>query len=249
MPARRSAVSAGGLRIIHPEDQKWLKFLVFSPGGHGKTRLVGTAQMDERTAPILLLDYEGGTQTLAGLEPAVDVIRIRAFGEYWDVLDFLRSDSADNIYRSVAVDSVSEAHFGDILEILHDTAGKRTDPDRIDQSDYSKAGTQIKRMMQDYKDLPLHVLMTCGSRLYEEPGEGMVAKLALSSGLADDCHRIMDVVGYLAKTIVAGQPLTRTLLLENQKSFRTKARLPWLSAPVEFIDDPTMTKLLDALGY
>jgi phage nucleotide-binding protein len=255
MPARRTRVTVepdgevtiNGLPVYHPENKEFIRFLVFAPGGYGKTRLVGTSQLDERMVPMLLLDYEGGSHVLKGIEPQIDVVDIQNWDDYWRIYDFLVSDQ--NHYRTVVVDSISETHFGALTEILDSTASKRTDPDRIDQSDYSKASTQIKRMIRAFNRLPMHVIFTAGSREDEVVREGRMVRPSLSEGLSNDVHRLFDVVGYLAKTTDEKGVTISSLLLNNQRGFRIKARLPWTSELVEYIDEPTMTKVLDELGY
>ncbi len=222
-----------------------MKLLIYSPPGHGKTRFVGTAQLDERTSPMLLLNYEAGLHTLAKLEPKPDVIDITDWDIYFDVLDYLRS--GDHPYKSIAIDSISETHFFAMITIMDAHAATRSDPDLPQLQDYGKAGMQLRRMLRAYRDLPMHIFATAQSKTEEEPREGMVVKPALSGQLSSDVMGIMDVVGYLA--ITKDDPPIHTLLLSAQRQFRVKARLPWGAAPVEYVDEPTVTNVMDALGY
>ncbi len=236
-----------GLPVYAPESVEFFRGLFFAPGGHGKTRLSGTAQLDKRMYPALLADYEGGSHVLRGLDPPIDVVRIFNWEDFWLMYDYLVSEQ--NKYRTVIVDSISESHFGAISEVLDATVSRRTNPDRIDPSDYGVASTQIKRMIRAFIKLPMHVIFTAGSREDEVVREGKICRPSLSGQLADDVHRLFDVVGYLAKTTDESGQTVRSLLLDNARGFRVKARQPVGTEPVEFIDDPTMTKILDALGY
>ena len=56
-------------------------------------------------------------------------------------------------------------------------------------------------------------------------------------------------MGYFAKTENDDGELERLLLLQNYPGFRTKVRSPWgIEAPDELLN-PTVTDLLDALGF
>ena len=41
------------MEVKRPGDNRFIKALIFGPPGQGKTYLLGTAQEDERTAPML----------------------------------------------------------------------------------------------------------------------------------------------------------------------------------------------------
>jgi len=76
---------------------------------------------------------------------------------------------------------------------------------------------------------------------------------SLSGQMAEEITGLMSVVGYLAEFEEANDQdvmeTHRTLLLKNFPKFRTKARSPWgVKIPDEIID-PTVTSLLDTLGY
>lgn len=220
--------------------------MVFSPLGHGKTRLLGTAQLDERTAPSLFLNFEGGEQTLAGLD--IDMVNIRSREDFKEVYDEI---SHDTKYKSIGIDSISEVEFADLMEIIDDAKSRRQPKewDLIEQGDYGKGHVRLQRFVRQFRDLPYHVFITAGAQDAKEARVGMVKKPALTGKMADSIPSILDVVGYLAMgTNTETNEVTRTLLLKNYPDFRTKIRTPWSlpDAPDE-IEDPTITKLLNVL--
>lgn len=242
------------LDIINPKDRRFVKSLVFGPAGHGKTRFLGTAQEDERTAPMLLLDFEGGHESLAGLD--IDVAEIRAWSDYDEAYELLTSDSKDNVYRSLGIDSASETHIWALLTILDSQAARREgsdnrDPDLLEQKDYGIASTQMRRLLREFRDLPLHVFYTSGSKEVDERGVGKVKVPALAGQMAEEIVHLMSVVGYLAVTEDDEGDTMRSLLLKNYRGFRTKVRTPWdkevAEAVPDELDHPTVTSLLDAL--
>jgi hypothetical protein len=239
-------VRALALEITKAGDKRFLKALIFSPAGHGKTHFLGTAEDDPRTSPMLVLDFEGGHETLSGLD--IDVAEIRAWDDYNEAYELLTSDSADNRYKSVGVDSASETAQWALLQLLAKEGPSRRDPDLLEMRDYGRAGTQVRRLLREFRDLPLHVFYTSHAKEIEERGVGKVKVPAMFGQLAEEVAGLMSVVGYLAITEGDEGDTERVLLLENNPGFRTKARVPWGTEAPEELWAPTVTNVLDAVG-
>lgn len=251
------------VQVINPAQRRYVKALFFAPAGHGKTYLLGTAQQDERTAPMLFLDFEGGEETLSGLD--IDVVSIRSWDDYSEVYEILTSGEhwklpgsslkEGETYRSLGIDSISETHVWALLTILEKNAARRRDPDLIEQGDYGIASTQMRRLLREFRDLPMHVFYTAHSREIDERGVGRVKVPAMAGQLSEEVVGLMSVVGYLALeprvVAVDGEEVEeagRLLILKNYPGFRTKVRTPWGTPGPDEIEDPTITKILDALG-
>lgn len=235
------------LQITNPAANRYLKSLIFSPPGHGKTHMLGTAQADERTAPMLLLDFEGGHETLAGLD--IDVAEIRSWDDYNEAYELLTAE--DCPYKSLGIDSASETHIWALLARVMEKGPSRNEPDLIEQGDYGVVSTQMRRLLRTFRDLPVHVFYTATAKEVEERGVGKVKVPALAGQMAEEIVALMSVVGYLAKTEDDEGEEQRVLLLKNYLGFRTKIRTPWDmsiagSAPDE-IENPTISDLLDTL--
>lgn len=235
------------LEITNPADTRFAKALIFSPPGHGKTHFLGTAQEDERTAPMLLLDFEGGEETLSGLD--IDVAKIRSWDDYSEAYELLTSDSADNKYRSVGIDSASETHIWALLQIIKRKGPTRKEPDLIEQGDYGVAGTQMRRLLREFRDLPMHVFYTATTKEVDERGVGKVKVPALSGQMADEIVALMSIVGYLAiqPSESEDEAIDRILILQNYPGFRTKVRAAWKQIAPDEIENPSITSLMDAL--
>jgi len=249
------------MEVISPTDRRFCKALIFAPAGAGKTVFLGTAQQDDRTAPMLLLDFEGGTESLAGLD--IDTVPIRSWDDYnqayealanGDTLDFDDDDGGYSIdfsaYNSLGIDSISETHKFALLEILRKEGPSRRVPDLIEQGDYGRATTQMRRLLREFRDLDMHVFFAAHAKEADVPREGRVRLPDLAGQLAEEVSGLMSIAGYLAQFEDDDSgDIHRTLLLHSFPKFRIKARTRWgVSAPAEIID-PTITKLLDALGY
>lgn len=233
------------LQIMKPDTQRFCKCLVFAPGGAGKTVLMGTAQNDERTSPMLILDFEGGTESLTGLD--VDIAPIHTWEDYNEAYEMILS--GDHGYRSLGIDSISETHKWALLDILRKEGPTRKDPDLLEQRDYGKATVLMRRMLRAFKDLPMHVFYTSHAKEIEVPREGRVRVPDMAGQMAEEVAGLMSVVGYLAQFDDDQGQTHRTLLLHSFPRYRIKARTPWgVEIPAE-LEDPTITDLLDALGY
>lgn len=123
------------MRIRKPGGRDWLKVLVFGPPGVGKTLFLGTAQMDPRTANMLLIDWEGGTITLAHApDPIfqdVDVQSVRSFVEFNDVHEFLYNHAVlRDQYVLAKKENAPHATLEDLSTKLHYIS--------LDPTDYAK---------------------------------------------------------------------------------------------------------------
>lgn len=227
------------MRVTKPGDRPYVKALIYGPAGQGKTTFLGTAQNDERTYPMLFVDFEGGTQSLSGLD--IDVAEIRDWHDYNAVYRELASGKTE--YQSIGLDSVSETQIFSLLEILEQEGKKgRDDPDKLQQQDYGKSQIQMRRLLRSFRDLPMHLFATAGAKSEVEPRIGTVKKPALSGQLAEEIPAMMDVVTYLAvsRDQKTGEEV-RMLLLRNGaetgSQFRVKVRQPWGVEVPELIEE------------
>lgn len=243
------------MKVRKPAEMRFIKALIFAPAGAGKTVLLGTAQQDERTFPMCFLDFEGGDESLAGLD--IDVFEIRSWQDYNEVYEALANGDTWEIdgveydftkYKSIGIDSISETHRFALMEILRKEGPSRRDPDLIEQGDYGRASVQLRRLLREFRDLPFHVFYVAHAKQDELPREGMVRLPDLAGKLAEEISGIVSVQGYLAQ-FVENDETHRTLLLNGFPKFRVKSRTPWGVAGPEEIIDPTVSTLLDALGY
>lgn len=239
-------------KIISPTSRRFCKCLVFSPPGHGKTHLLGTAQDDPRTYPMLLLDFEGGTSTLVGRD--IDIIEIRKWEDYNDSYAFLKNSAEAKKYKSVGIDSISETHIFALMAQLNSPEKNRRIPDLLEQGDYGIALVQMRKLLRSFRDLPIHFFATSLAKDDTDPKEGTIKKPALAGAMSDEAPGIFDVVAYLSLASYTPEGAQeaethRLLIYQNYPKLRTKVRVPQnLVAPNE-VWDPTVGIILDTLGY
>jgi len=230
-----------------PDEMAFAKVLIHSPAGHGKTRLLATANDDPRTFPMAFLNFEGGTDSLIGLD--IDVFDIKTKSDYDDVYRELKNPKSP--YKSVGVDSITETQISFLLELLEKDTINRADPDLLAQQDWGLVLVQMRRIIRQFvKTLPMHVFMTALSKDDVVARVGSVKSPSMQGQFAHELPGIPNVVAYLA---LEDNPDTgevdRILLLHDYPKFSVKVRAPvGLVVPSE-IYNPTVTSLLDALGY
>jgi len=231
------------MQITQPSTDRKAKVLIYGPSGQGKTRLVASANDDERTAPMLLIDYEGGTSSLVGRD--IDVVRVTTPKEFDEVRDFLAR--GQHQYKSVALDSISEAHIAALLSRL-DTGRTRQDPTLIEQQDYGSALVQMRRLVRAFRDLPMHFFATSLAKEETDVREGLVKKPALSGSFADEVLGLFECVAYLALMDNEDKSVSRVLVMNNMPKIRAKTRVAMGVEPPSLLPDPTIGSLLDALN-
>jgi len=243
-PVRKAHVPSGLAKIHKAEESTYCNALIFAPHGHGKTHLLATANEDERTSPILVLNFEGGTHTLAGSD--VDVFDVRTWAEYDEAYEILSDPNCK--YRSTGLDSISETQIFGMLNIL-DKDAKRVDPDLMAQQDWGVILVQMRRLVRHFRDLPMHVFFTALAGESVVPRLGTIKVPLLQGAFQKELPGIVDVVAYLANEDADDDTVHRLLLLHSYPKFQVKARPPWgVLIPTE-IEDPSITDLLDVLGF
>lgn len=232
------------------DDFDYAKVMIYGPSGHGKTRLLATAMDDPRLSPIFLLDYEGGTRSIAGRN--VKRRKIVDWEDFNEAYEYLAK--GDHPFKSIGLDSASEAHlFALYKRLTASDRGPRKNADQLDENDYGIAATQIRRLIRKFRDLPYHFFATALSQEATDVREGVVKKPGLSGKLADDLMGIFDTVAYLGVT-GEGDDARRLLVLQNYAKIRTKIRIPpGLPQVNEILEEEpgtlNLTQLLEVMGY
>jgi len=243
MPRKRSPKS---------ESERRAKNLIYGPPKVGKTHLLGTAAHDERTAPVACFDFEGGVTEVLETMPGWGTDFINIPIHTWDDFNegYDRVLTNDEKFKSFGVDSLSETHIWALMNLLDDGAPSREkNPDLIQEGDYGIGLVQLRRLVRYLRDLPLHGFYVAHDKEDVHPKEGRIRVPNLAGKAATEIPGLMTVVGYLSLMEDENGDTIRSLLLQNYAKIRTGVRAPWGTTVPDEIDDPTVTKLLDALNY
>jgi AAA domain len=232
-----------GLKIHKPDDYQYINLLVYGDPGVGKTRLAGSSVLVPDMCPVLLLDFEGGTLSLAGDYREVDVVRLQS----WERVDRLYGQLYDkNPYKTIVIDSLSEVQKFSMAEIMTAVVKKDSerDPDIASLREWGKNSEQVRRLVRALRDLPCNTVFTAlVSEDRDERTGTYKLKPLLPGKLKGEVAGYVDIVVYMYKKEVgpAREREIKTLALtqgtERQVAKDRSGRLP------ELIESPTMETL------
>jgi hypothetical protein len=95
----------------------------------------------------------------------------------------------------------------------------------------------------------MHGFYTAHDKEEVDSKEGMVKMVNLAGKAATEIPGLLSVVAYLALSEDEEGETQRLLLLQNYAKIRIGVRAPWGTKPPDEIEDPTISKVLDALNY
>jgi len=231
-----------------------IKALIYSPVGHVKTTLLGTAAGDPRLTPALILDFEGGIDAIASkVTPLPDdmrvetgrlsVRRVREWEDFQEIHDQLRRE---NPFRLVAIDSLTETNYLLVQTVLARAVSNnpRHDPDVLEQMDYQRVAVWMRRLIRVYRDLDCHIVMTALAQDVQDPmTRQFESRPALTGKLAVEIPALFSTVGYLG---VVGDEGERHLLTQPRGRFLAKDRSEGAKLGGD-LPNPTLPEILDRL--
>lgn len=201
-----------------------LKVLVYSIAGVGKTYLAGTAGYEPAMAPVLVLNLEGGLDSIAHM-PNVNYENIRSIKQLEKIMWSLRDKDGewDGVkYKTVAIDSASEMQLLSLDGIVQEKQ-KRNANRNIDDvylEDYGTSTRQLVRIFRGFRDLDMHVIFTCLPRTMKD---GSIDVL-LTPKLAGLFRGFMSFVWYEYIAADANGNYKRWLMTEGNSSILAKSR-------------------------
>lgn len=220
--------------------------LIYGEPGVGKTYLLGTAQDSKDTSPLLILDIDGGIQTLRHRKD-IHVIQLRSYeqliGVYQQLFNSIKNGKMP--YGTIGIDTLSELQKLDIGKIAIDFANDnaKLDGDVPDMRAYYKSGEHMRKVVRAFRDLPCHVIFNCHTGTDKDNFNRTTYFPALPGKLRSDIPGFLDIVGWLRAEAVDGE-VKRYLQVQKTEATIAKDRTNSL-LPIE--EDPTIPKLWDKL--
>jgi len=234
----------GGLKVRPVETSvDYINMLVYGDPGVGKTVLAGTASLVPEMAPVLCIDIEGGTLSVAAQKLDVDVVRVKTWTEMQAVYDELYRGTE---YRTIVLDSITEIQKFSMNQIMEAVtkADPGRDPDIPSMREWGKNIEQLRRLTRAFRDLPMNTIVTALAKSDKDPRTGLnKTKPSLSGKLADEVAGFFDEVFYMYVKVVDGnlQRLLLTSKTDTQEAKDRSGRMPTV------LEDPNMPVIYTAM--
>lgn len=239
------------LQVKPPSEvMDWINLLVYADPGTGKTYFGGTADDDERTRPLLVLDVEGGVVTLRHKQN-VDVISIRSMDEMEKIHADLYHSIKDGklYYKTLMIDSLPELADLDMRMIMKQAKSKNPDTVDVDvpsPREWGKQRNHMRLIVRAFRDLPCNVIYTAQLAVDQEEGQPNKYRPAFAGKLKTEVPGFMDVVGYMT---AEADPLTQTISRRMQvQGTRRVVAKDRSSALGSIVLNPTVPMMWDLIN-
>lgn len=216
--------------------------------GVGKTYFLGTAQDHKLTAPLLVIDIDGGITTLRKRKD-IDVIQVRSVNQliaaYRELYNAIPSDGKKFPYGTVGIDTFSELQQLDLVEVMKQMAkiNDKLDPDIPDQRGYGKSGSHMRNLARVFRDLPCNVIFNCHSQSERDNNMRLIHSPKLVGKLKTEIPGFLDIVAYY-RAEADGDGVKRIMQFQKTETTIAKDRTGAFD-PIEI--NPSIPSLWDKL--
>lgn len=156
-------------------------------------------------------------------------------------------------YRTAIIDSLSEVNAYLIYQLLGITIDTKFDDVAAEETagwdEYKKGNQMLQMVIRAYRDLPIHLILVCGTQYVKDQTSTLRWAPSLVGKLGVQVQGFVDIAGYLltgkpTEEEVTNGKIPRRLYIQPIGPFDAKNRLS--SFKDSFILDPTMQKIMDA---
>ncbi len=155
-------------------------------------------------------------------------------------------------YRTVILDSLGEIESLLIYQLLGVTVNTALDEEiqAEEWAEYKKNNNMMKRMIREFRNLPVHLLVTCPEKYAQDENKKMQWTPALIGQLSRQARGPFDIVGYLQTGVAESEeaPLPRRLYVQPIKGKKFVAKCRFSSYTGAYFDDPTMGTIMETVG-
>jgi hypothetical protein len=240
----------GGLQVVPVQKRaNFINIMLYGDSGVGKTHLAGSADEVPDLRPVLMIDFEGGTETLVRTYPDVQQVRVTTWKEMQSVYDELHRGKHG--FSTVILDSLTEIQKFNMYSVMEELIQNRPDldPDVPGMREWGKNLEQMRKFVRGFRDLPMNTIFTGLKKEDKNDKTGMVTTLpSLSGKLAGEVAAFLDIVGfYYVKRIGSGEDAEdkRLLLFNKTETVVAKDRTGRLPMVME---SPSMQSIFDAIN-
>lgn len=242
--------SLGGLRVFKVEQRApFINMLVYGDSGVGKTMLAGSADGCPDLRPVIMIDFEGGTETLRNFYPNVEQVRVTTWKEMQSVYDELHKGKHG--YQTVILDSLTEIQKFNMYSVMEELISNRPelDPDVPGMREWGKNLEQMRKFVRAFRDLPMNTIFTGLAKDDRNESTGRtVTKPSLSGKLSGEVAAFLDIVVYMyVKRVGTGEDASDARLLLTQKTETIIAKDRTSRLPI-VVENPTMQDIFNYIN-
>lgn len=230
---------------LHPKIQLasemplYVKALIYGEPGAGKTYLACTAP----NPLVLLTEYDVSKATMLRVQKdlgkEIAVWPISEWRDLEEAFDYLHSGGHG--FQTVVLDSLTDLNRRLTRSVVEHAVERRPshDPDVPEQGDWFRVSEKLRHMVRMFRDLPMHVVMTC---LVQDIRQEMLkVPLVQPKSLALELPGLFNLVGCL-KAVEADAGYVRKLLVESTDMYVAKNPGGVLPPVVE---NPNLTRIFE----
>ena len=210
-----------------PEEET-ITAMVYGDPGVGKTTFVSYAPS------LLLIETERGETSIYKTPNRPDLVHADTLDELAEI--YLWLHTGNHNYKSVAIDTLTEASKRELARITHESSLKipDKDPDRPTMPDYGKLSSRMSKMVRAFRDLPMHTFFLCHTRSDKDEETGAVKVTPnLTPAVMSDAVAYCNAVFYLD----VDKNGARTVRTQPSRKYIAKHRLGDLPDVVKFLPE------------
>jgi len=223
---------------------KHLNYMLYAEPSAGKTYHFGTiVDWPEEFLPALLLDIDGGTDTVRNIKhPDFHISQpIRSLDKLKEVYREI-ADQPD-YYKTIGIDNISELQKIDMNEVMLEAKATANNPDNVDiyvpsQREWGKSSERMRIIIRAFRDLPCHTV--CLAHIDER--ENKLTKInqlwpGMPGKLKHELSGFFSVIGYLSVYEEGGDVLRQ---IQFKKTRTVQARDRFQVLPDLMTNNPTL---------
>lgn len=255
--------------------ERFLKLMIYGNYGVGKTTLACSALQVPSMADVLMINAEAGDLSVEGEEKldAITVQDFRTLSRVHEYLkqhckardenneEFLRKSEANLLgveeseivkprhYRTCVVDTLSEIEaycFNQLLGIS-DTTKLDDETQSAEWAEYKKNHSMMLRLVRKFRDLPMHVIFTCGEQYNQDETKKYKYSPDLTGKLSKKVQGFMDMVGYFVMA-KQGEQDARVLYVQPSATGKFDAKHRYWKFKGNHFLNPSIAGILKEVG-
>jgi hypothetical protein len=152
-------------------------------------------------------------------------------------------------YQTIILDSLTEIEQYCMYQLtgISDTTKMDEEVQGPEWAEYKKQHSMVQRLIRNFRDLPMHILMTCARDYIQDESKRMIFTPQMTGKLRSQVQQFMDLVGFYQMGQVNDDgTVLRRLMVQPAGKFSAKCRFSRYKKP--YFDNPTMKSILTQVG-